>query len=197
MENQTNYGAGSTRIQLPAAENVPAVSQPILEGYKKNLGVVPNFFTLISRSPDTLKAVANMHALLGKSLGHKTRERIHIMTAEVNGCNYCLTAHTYVGGKYTGLSAEDMELNRGGHSTDAQADAALTFAYKVAKQRGHIENADIEAVRAAGYTDEQIIDLVAETAFSFVTNLFNNTFQTELDASFPALKTRYEDGLNE
>jgi uncharacterized peroxidase-related enzyme len=196
MENQTNHGVGSTRIQLPTEANVPEISKPILEGYKKNLGVVPNFFTLISRSPDTLKAISNMHAILGKSLGHKTRERIHIMTAEVNGCNYCLTAHTFVGGKYTGLAADDMELAREGHSTDPQADAALTFAFKVAKSRGHIEDADLEAVRAAGFTDEQIIDLVAETAFSFVTNLFNNTFRTELDPSFPALKTRYSEGQN-
>jgi uncharacterized peroxidase-related enzyme len=196
METQQNPVTGTTRIQLPTNENVPAASQPILDGYKKNLGVVPNFFTLISRSPDTLKAVSNMHAILGKSLGHKTRERIHIMTAEVNGCNYCLTAHTYVGGKFTGLAADDMELARTGHSTDPQADVALTFAYKVAKQRGHIQNEDIELVRAAGYTDEQIIDLVAETAFSFVTNLFNNTFKTQLDPLFPALKTNYVEGQN-
>jgi uncharacterized peroxidase-related enzyme len=132
-----------------------------------------------------------MHAILGKSLGHKTRERIHIMTAEVNGCNYCLSAHTYVGGKFTGLAKEDMDVNREGRSTDPQADAVLQFAYKVAKSRGHVGAADVEAVRAAGFTDEQIVDVVAETAFSFVTNLFNNTFETDIDSTFPPLQTHY------
>jgi uncharacterized peroxidase-related enzyme len=128
---------------------------------------------------------------LGKSLGHQTRERIHVMTAEVNGCSYCLTAHSYLAAKLNGLTPEDLELNRSGHSTDAMADAALQFAYKVAKSRGHIEDADFEAVRAAGFTDAQIVDIVAETAFSFITNLFNNTFETERDATFlPALTVR-------
>ncbi|MBR1208633.1 MULTISPECIES: carboxymuconolactone decarboxylase family protein [unclassified Bradyrhizobium] len=178
------------RIAIPAVQDAPAKSQPILENYVKVLGLVPNFFALISQSPDALKAIAEMHATLGKSLGHKTRERLHIMTAEVNGCSYCLTAHTYLGGKLNGLTKEDMELNREGHSTDPQADAALQFAYKVAKSRGHIDDADFAAVRAAGFTDAQIIDIVAETAFSFITNLFNNTFKTDFDSSFPELHTK-------
>jgi uncharacterized peroxidase-related enzyme len=178
------------RLPIPTIEQAPAKSQPILENYVKVLGVVPNFFALISQSPDALKAIAEMHAALGKSIGHKTRERIHVMTAEVNGCNYCLSAHTYLGGKLNGLTAEDLELNRTGHSTDPEADAALQFAHKVAKNRGHIEDADVEAVRAAGFSDAQIVDIVAETAFSFITNIFNNTFKTDLDATFPALQTR-------
>jgi uncharacterized peroxidase-related enzyme len=139
-------------IPIATKENAPAESKPILENYEKVLGATPNFFSLISLSPDTLKAIANMHATLGKSLGHKTRERIHIATTEVNGCDYCVSAHTYVGGKFTGLTKEDMDLNREGHSTDTKADAAAQFAYKVAKARGHISDADFEPVRAAGYS---------------------------------------------
>lgn len=178
------------RIAIPALQEAPTKSQPILQNYVKVLGLVPNFFAMISQSPDALKAIADMHAALGKSLGHKTRERIHVMTAEVNGCNYCLSAHTYLGAKLQGLSAEDMELNREGHSTDPKADAALQFAYKVATGRGHISDADVEAVRAAGFSEAEIVDIVAETAFSFITNIFNNTFKTEIDATFPPLQTR-------
>jgi len=178
------------RIAIPTIEQAPAKAQPILQNYVKVLGLVPNFFAMISQSPDALKAIADMHATLGKSLGHNTRERIHVMTAEVNGCDYCLSAHSYLGEKLNGLSQEDLELNRTGHSTDPHADAALQFAYKVAKNRGHIEDADVEAVRAAGFTDAQIVDIVAETAFSFITNIFNNTFKTEIDSAFPAKHTK-------
>jgi AhpD family alkylhydroperoxidase len=110
----------------------------------------------------------------------------------VNGCDYCLATHTYLAGKFTGLTKEDMNLNREGHSTDAKA-AAVQFARKVGKSRGHIETADLEAVRAAGYTDAQIIDIVAELAFSFMTNLFNSTFRTDIDKEFPVLHTHYEE----
>jgi uncharacterized peroxidase-related enzyme len=182
-----------TRITIPTKETAPVQSKPILENYEKNLGMIPNFFSLISLSPDTLKAVADMHATLGKSLGHKTRERIHIATAEVNGCDYCVSTHTWVGGKFTGLTKEDMDLNREGHSTDPKADAAVQFAYKVAKSRGHIEPADLDAVRDAGYTDAQIIDIVAELAFSFVTNLFNITFNTDIDPDTPVIHTHHKE----
>ena len=73
------------RISIPTQETAPSKSQPILDNYRKVLGMVPNFFALISQSPDALKAIADMHATLGKSLGPQTRERIHIAIAEVNG----------------------------------------------------------------------------------------------------------------
>lgn len=178
------------RIAIPTIEEAAAKSQPILQNYVKVLGQVLNVFALISQSPDALKAIAEMHATLGKSLDHQTRERFHIMTAEVNGSSYSLTAHTYLAGKFNGLTKEDMDLNREGHSTDPKAGAVLQFANKVARSRGHIEDGDLEAVRAAGYTDAQIIDIVAETAFSFITNLFNNTFKTDFDSGFPVLPTK-------
>ncbi|UWZ81786.1 carboxymuconolactone decarboxylase family protein [Occallatibacter riparius] len=182
-----------TLIPLHTKETAPEQAKPILERYEKNIGLIPNLFRLLAHSPDALKGVADLHAGLGRSLGARTRERIHIMTAEVNGCDYCLTTHTYLAGKFTKLTPEDMELNRKGHSTDPKADAALQFAYKVAKSRGHIEAADFEAVRAAGYTDAQIVDIVAEIAFSFTTNLFDNTFKTDFDTGFPVLHTHYNE----
>src|SRR5262249_6020016 len=107
-------------------------------------------------------------------------------TAEVNGCNYCLSVHSYVGGKFNHLSKEEMELNRQGHSTDPKADAALKSGYKVAKSRGHVTDADFAAVRAAGFTDEQIIDIVAETAFGFTTNPLQQHFQDRHRLNRPA-----------
>ena len=118
------------RLEIPTVQQAPAKAQPILLNYEKVLGVTPNFFALLSESPDALKAIADMHGALGKSLGHKTRERIHVMTAEVNGCNYCLSAHTYLGAKLQGLAADDLELNREDRSTDPKANAALQFAFQ-------------------------------------------------------------------
>jgi hypothetical protein len=91
----------------------------------------------------------------------------------------------------SGLNAEDMALNRDGHSTDPMADAAVQSAQKVAKSRGHIETADFDAVKAAGYTDAQVIDIVAELA-SFITNLCNSTFKTDIDKVFPVLEAEKE-----
>ncbi|WP_158802540.1 carboxymuconolactone decarboxylase family protein [Acidisoma sp. L85] len=179
------------RIAIPTKQQAPVKSQPILENYEKVLGTIPNFYAMISRSPDALEAIADVNPTLGKSLGYKTRERVHMMTAEVNGCSYCLTAHNYLGAKLMGLKAEDLEPNRSGHSSEPKAVAALTFAYKVVKSRGHIDYTDFTAARTAGFPDAEVVDIVAETAFSFLTNLFNNTFETERDSLFqPALTVR-------
>lgn len=176
-----------SRIAIPALEASSAESQQILGHVKKTFGMVPNFFGLIALSADALKGVTGLHGTLGKSLGPKTRERIHIAVAEVNGCDYCVSAHTYLGGKLSQLTQEDMDLNRQGHSTDPKADAAVQFAFKVAQTRGHIDTADLDAVRAAGYSEAEIIDIVAELAFSFMTNIFNNVADTEID--FPVIRT--------
>jgi AhpD family alkylhydroperoxidase len=179
------------RIAIPNKETAPARAEAILDRYARNLGVTPNFSSLIARSPDVLNAEANIHAGPGNILGHDTRERIHIMAAEVNGCDSCLSVDTYVAGKFNHRSKEETELNREGHSTDPRADTAVQFAYLVAKNRGRLRDADLEAVRAVEFRDEEMIDIVAETAFSFTTNLFHNTFQTAIDAIVPPLETHY------
>ncbi len=83
-----------------------------------------------------------------------------------------------------GLSPEDMERNRNGQSTDPKAEAAGQVVEKDAKTRGHIETGKVEAVCAVGYTDGQIVEMVADTAFGIITNLVNNTSATDLGASF-------------
>ena len=92
--------------------------------------------------------------------------------------------NTYLAGTQNGLAAEDMELNRDGHSTDPKADTALQFARKVAKSRGHMRTR-VSRPCAAGYTDAQIVDLVAETAFSFSNQPLQQYFQDRHRRSFP------------
>src|SRR5262249_61217561 len=105
------------RITIPTKETVPTQTKATLERYESNLGVIPNFLSLIARSPDVLNAAANMQAVLGKSLGHDTPERLHIMTAEGNGCNYCLSVHSYVGREIKHLFQKKIELKHQNHPT--------------------------------------------------------------------------------
>lgn len=104
--------------------------------------------------------------------------------AEVNGCDYCLSAHSYLGA-IAKLDAAEIALNRKGHSGDAKADAALVFAAKVAKQRGKVTDADVSAVKGAGFTDAQVIEIVANVALNVMTNFVNNVAGTDID--FPVV----------
>jgi uncharacterized peroxidase-related enzyme len=174
-----------SRIAIPSRENAPAASQPILDAVYKQLGVVPNLFRLVALSPAALAGMTGLSGALTKALDVKTRERIALAVAQVNGCDYCLSAHTYLGLNLAKIGPEEIALNRKGASSDPKADAAVRFAAKVAKDRGRVSDADLAAVRAAGFTDAQIIEIVAVVVENVFTNFINLVADTDID--FPVV----------
>jgi uncharacterized peroxidase-related enzyme len=176
-----------SRIAVPTRDAAPAASQPILDAVNKQLGVVPNLFRLVSLSPAALTGMTSLGGALAKTLDVRTRERIAIATAQVNGCDYCLSAHTYLGLNLAKITPEEIAQNRKGASGDAKADAAVRFAAKVAQHRGKVSDADIAAVKLAGFSEAQIVEIVAVVAENFLTNLINNVAQTDID--FPVVHT--------
>lgn len=179
-----------TRITIPATvADAPEASRPLLEAVAKQLGSVPNLFRAVSVSPQALEGYLGLSGALGKgSLPAATRERIALAVAEVNGCDYCLSAHTYLARNLAKLDDAEITANRSGASNDPKADAAVRFAAMVARERGRVSDADFAAVKVAGYTDAQIIEIVQHVALNVWTNFFNNTFQTEID--FPVVTAR-------
>lgn len=175
-----------SRLTIPTRDEAPAASQPLLDGVYKALGVVPNFFRVVSQSPATLQGLLGLSGALSKALDVKTRERIALAVAEVNGCDYCLSAHSYVGLNLAKITPEDVELSRQGSSTDPKAAAAVQFAAKVAQARGKVSDADIEAVKAAGYSEAEIVEIVGVVAENVFTNFVNNVARTDID--FPAVR---------
>lgn len=172
-----------SRIPTPASiEEAPIAAQPLLEAVQKQLGVVPNMFRLISNSPAALEGYLNLNGALAKGkLPAATRERIALAVAEVNGCQYCLSAHTYLGKNLAKLDDAEIAANRRGGSSDRLANAAVQFARSVAVNRGHVNAADLQAVRDAGYSDDQIVEIVHHVALNTLTNYTNEVFGTEID----------------
>jgi uncharacterized peroxidase-related enzyme len=176
------------RLTTPTLEAAPAASRPLLDGVSRKLGVVPNLYRVVALSPAALEGLLGLGAALSKALDVKTRERIAIAVAEVNGCDYCLSAHTYIGLNLAKITPEDAALNRKGASTDAKADAAVRFAVKVAERRGKVSDADIAAAKAAGFSEAQIVEIVGLVAENVFTNFVNNVAETEID--FPVLHAK-------
>jgi uncharacterized peroxidase-related enzyme len=175
-----------SRLAIPARDDVPEASKPILDAVHKQLGVVPNMFRLIAQSPAALQGFAANNGALAKALDVKTRERIALAVAQVNACDYCLSAHTYLGLNLAKISPEEVALNRHGESGDAKANAAVSFAAKIVRERGRISDADIRAVREAGFSDGAIVEILAVTAENIFTNLLNIVADTDID--FPVVR---------
>ncbi len=176
-----------SRIPTPSSIAAsPAASQPLLEAVNKQLGSVPNVFRVAGHSPAALEGYVGMMGALAKgALRAATRERIALAVAEVNGCHYCLAAHSYLGKHVARLGDAEIAANRAGGSTDAKADAAVRFAVLVARERGHVGDAALQAVRAAGYSDAQVVEIVQHVALNTWTNYLNEVAATEID--FPAV----------
>jgi len=176
-----------SRIIVPTREAAPAPSQPLLDAVEKQLGVVPNLFRLLALSPAALQGFLGLSGSLAKALDVKTRERIALAVAQINGCDYCLSAHTYLGLNLAKIDGVEIALNRKGASSDAKANAAVAFAAKVTQTRGKVTNADLAAVREAGFSDAQIVEIIAVVAENVFTNLVNIVAKTEID--FPIVHT--------
>lgn len=172
-----------SRIPTPASiEAAPAGAKPLLEAVNKQLGFVPNLFRVVANSPAALEGYLGMSGALAKGkLPAQTRERIALAVAQINGCNYCLSAHSEMGKSFAKLSEAEIAANRSGGSLDPKADAAVRFAAKVARERGHVSDADVQAVRMAGYDDAQIVEVVQHVALNTWTNYLNEVAKTEID----------------
>ncbi len=179
-----------SRIPTPATvADAPAKSQPLLDAVNQQLGSVPNMFRLIATSPAALEGYLGMSGALGKgSLPAATRERIALAVAEVNGCDYCLSAHSYLGKNLAHLDDAEITANRSGASNDLKADAAVRFAAAVARSRGHVGADALATVKLAGYSDAQVIEIVQHVALNTWTNYFNEVFATDID--FPVVTAR-------
>ena len=178
------------RLPTPASiEASPAAARPLLHAVEKQLGVVPNLFRVVGNSPAALEGYLGLNGALGKGeLEAATRERIALAVAEVNGCDYCLSAHTYLGKNLAKLSDAEIAAYRDGISTDSKADAAVRFAVKLVKARGHVSDIDVQAVKKAGYNDAQVIEIVLHVALNTLTNYVNEVAKTEID--FPVVTAK-------
>jgi uncharacterized peroxidase-related enzyme len=173
-----------SRLDIPAIDNIPASSREAIDSVGKRLGFVPNMHKLLSTSPAVLEAVSGLQNSLNKTLDAKTRNGIALAVSEVNGCNYCLGAHSYYASTLGKMSKEEIQLNRQGRSTDIKRQAAIRFAQQVTELRGKVSNVDLKDVRDAGFTDAQILEITALAVQFLLTNFINNVAETDVDA-FP------------
>src|ERR1700743_3530344 len=100
-----------SRLVVPSLESVSPELEPVLRFVNKRFGYVPNIYRVMSISPKTLTALTEMQGALARALDVRTRERIALAVSEVNGCHYCLSAHTYLGSQFAKLDADEMALN--------------------------------------------------------------------------------------
>jgi len=178
-----------SRISIPSIETSLEASKPLLAAVKQQLGVVPNLMKLVGHSPAALEGYLSLNGALAKGkLSAQLRERIALAIAEYNGCDYCLSAHSYLAANVAKIGAAEIDAARAGRSDDARSAAALRFARRVAETRGRVSDADLAALRAADFDEASVVEIVLNVALNVLTNYVNNVAATDID--FPAVHAK-------
>lgn len=178
-----------SRISIPAVEQSVEASKPLLAAVHKQLGVVPNLMKVVGHSPAALEGYLALNGALARGqLNVKLRESIALAVAEYNGCDYCLSAHDYLGRNVAKLGDSDIDAARDGRAADPRTDAALRFARRVAELRGRVADTDLAALRAAGFDEAGAIEIVVNVALNVLTNYVNNVALTDID--FPKVSAK-------
>ncbi len=161
-------------------------AKALLDGVQKALGMAPNLVRTLANSPAALEAHLGFgKALGGGSLGVKLREQINLAVSNANGCRYCTSAHTAIG-RQLGLDDTELARNRRGLSDDPKVETALKLALAIVAECGWVSDDDIERVRRAGYSDGEIIEILAAVAQVTFMNYLDHIAEIEVD--FPTVE---------
>jgi uncharacterized peroxidase-related enzyme len=156
-------------------------TKQLLDGVQAKLGMTPNLMKTLAAGPAALEAYLNFGAALGTGkLDAKFREQIALTVAQANSCEYCLSAHSAIG-KMVGLKPEEITISRKAHSTDPKRDAGLQFVQALVVQRGIVPDQAVAQVKAAGFSDGDIAEIIANVAVNIFTNYFNHVARTDVD----------------
>ncbi|MEC7264674.1 MAG: carboxymuconolactone decarboxylase family protein [Bacteroidota bacterium] len=176
-----------TRLQALDPKDATGRSKELFEGIQGKLGMVPNMMRTMGNSAAVLEGYLNLSDALGKgTLGGRLGELIALAVAESNACNYCLSAHSFIGEKLVSIDTDTLHMAREGRNKDPKIAAALTFAKTLVEKRGRVSADDVETVKNAGFTDGAVGEIVAHVALNVFTNYFNNTANTAID--FPVVE---------
>jgi uncharacterized peroxidase-related enzyme len=175
------------RLKALSPDEATGKTKELFTAIEGKLGMVPNMMRTMGNSSAVLEGYLNLSgALSNGSLGAKTGELIALAVAESNSCNYCLSAHTYIGANLVHIDSDTLQNARSGQAADAKTKAILHFAKKVVDKNGLVNDADVESIKSAGLSDGEICEVVANVALNILTNYFNNTANTDID--FPVVK---------
>lgn len=171
----------SNRIKVTTEATAPDATKPILAQLRQAIGMVPNVYAVIGNSPGSLQSVLAWGDAIGKGgLSKREVEQLNLHISDLNGCSYCVSAHSALGAR-AGLGAEEVAAARSGAGTNARENALLAFARRVIRTGGSRAGTELVTLREAGVTDAEIIDLLALISLNVFRNAVNIVGQTEID----------------
>jgi AhpD family alkylhydroperoxidase len=157
------------KFSILGREQVSPVNQVLFDKLEKLAGHVPNLYSVFAYSEN---ALGNYLALQsGKSsLRGREKEVVNLVVSEINGCEYCLAAHTGLA-KMQGFTDEQiLEIRRASISFDTKLDALARLVKSITENKGHADEALVDKFYAAGYDQGSLVDVVIAIGDKIITN---------------------------
>ena len=169
-------------------DTAPEGSHAVMDAYTERFGFVPNLVNVLAESPAALNGYATTYGLLGETAFTPGEQQlIFLATSRVNGCRYCVAAHS-MAGQMMGLDTDAIHAVRDGRPVlDPKLAAIAEFTAKVVEKRGHVSAQDIDTFITAGHTQAQILEVLLGVATKTISNYMNHMAQTPLDDAFAAM----------
>jgi uncharacterized peroxidase-related enzyme len=179
-----------SRVPLLQADQAQPHARVLLDQIQGAFGATPNMFKAVANSPAALQSMWSAFGALSTGvIPARLGEQIAVAVADRNACEYCLAAHTALGRK-AGATAEEMRAAQMGESADARTAAALRFALKLVHERGQVADVDVMALRDVGFSDGEIVEILAHVALNLFTNYVNVAFAVPVDFPKVALQRK-------
>jgi uncharacterized peroxidase-related enzyme len=176
-----------TRIETISPEHATGKTKELFDTIQIKMGMIPNLLKTMGHAPALLEGYLSYNDALAKgALDKQLRELIAVTVGEHNGCQYCVSAHTMIGEKIAGINRVLILAARTGNATNEKFDAALRFVRTLLTKKGAVSDKELHAVKEAGYSDEDVSEIIGHVGLNVLTNYFNNTAQTEVD--FPKVE---------
>src|SRR5690348_1237217 len=172
-----------SRMAIHPLESAAGAAAAVYARITQAVGRVPNCFAAIGHlRPAALKAMLQVDGVLAAgTLSRQDQEAVKLVVSEAAGCDYCIVAHSLLG-SLTGLEAPTLRRIRGGLPTGSRRrDALVRFVRRIVHSRGTLDEADVAAIRAAGFSDAQLVEISLAVAVATFTNTFNRINDTEID----------------
>lgn len=174
-----------SQLTLHTQESAPTDSRPLLASVEKAYGFVPNMTAILAESPATLKAYMTVSKIFDESSLTAAERQIAILTInEYHACHYCVAAHS-MAAERVGVEAAVIEaIREGTEIPDARLQALRVFTRQILDHRGWVDHSEIEAFLAAGFTMQQVLEVILAVALKTISNYTNHIADTPLDEAF-------------
>ena len=174
-----------TYFTIHTPETAPSESKKLLEQSNKALGFVPGLYGVLAEAPKTLEAYQLLGTLFKNTSLSTTEQHVVWLTINYeNDCSYCVPAHTGLA-KFDKVPDNVIEALRSGTPiADPKLEALRTFTVQLVQKCGWLTDDDVQVFLGAGYTQQQILEVILGMAHKVISNYTNHIAKTPVDAAF-------------